>query len=102
MGTRHADPLGCPRSRFWDPGTWHLKIAALALFPLDRLKESLEVALAEAPAALALDNLVEQSWPVLHGTREDLQHVALVVTIHQDSQLLQFLNRLVNPSHARL
>jgi hypothetical protein len=49
---------------------------------------------------LALDHLVEQRWTVFHRTREDLQHVAFIVAIHQDAQLLQFADGLVDRSDA--
>src|SRR5205814_1498751 len=59
------------------------QVAAQGLLALDRLKKRLEIALAEAAAALALDDLVEQRGPILHRLREDLQHVALVVAIYE-------------------
>ena len=54
-------------------------VAAQCLFALDRLEERLEVAVAEAASAVALDHLEEQGRPVLRRLREDLEQVAVVV-----------------------
>lgn len=58
-----------------------LEITSQCLLALNGLKQRLKVALAEAAAALALDNLVKQRWPVFDRAGEDLQHVAFVVAI---------------------
>lgn len=64
------------------------QIAAQLLLPLDRLKQRFEIAFAEAAAALSLDDFEENRGPVLDRTREDLEHVSLVVAIDQDPQML--------------
>src|SRR5436309_1933401 len=61
------------------------------LLALDRLEQRLEVALAEAPRPVPLDHLEEQRRPVGHRLGEDLQHVPLVVPVHEDAQLGQIL-----------
>ena len=66
------------------------------MFSFDRLEQCLEVALTETAAALPLNHLVEQRRTILHRARENLQHVALVVAIYQDSGLPQLRNRLVD------
>ena len=38
---------------------------------------------------VSLDDFEEESGPVLHWFREDLQEVAIVIKVHQDVQLLQ-------------
>src|SRR4051794_19950104 len=61
------------------------------LIKLDGLEQSLEVALAEALVALALDDLEEDRAD--HVLGEDLQQQALPLgrsAIHQDATLLQF------------
>src|SRR6476619_7430140 len=50
-----------------------LEVAAERLLALDRLEEGLEVAVAEAARAVALDHLEEDGGPVLRGLREDLE-----------------------------
>ena len=72
------------------------------LLALDGFKQRLEVALAEAAAAFALDDLEEQRGAVFDGPGEDLQHVAFVVAIDEDAQLLQFVERLVDLADAVL
>jgi len=72
------------------------------LFALDSFEQGFEVSLAKAAAAFALDDFEEESRPVLYGTSEDLQHVAFVVTIGQDSQLLQLFNGLIDLANALL
>src|SRR3954463_15322408 len=62
------------------PKPLFLKISAKGLLPFDRLKQSLEVPLAEALGAFALNDLVEQRGPVLHRLAEDLEQVTLVVS----------------------
>ena len=78
-----------------------LQISAALLLALDGLEQRLEISLAETAAALALDHLVEQRGTVFHRAREDLQHVAFVVAIHQDAELLQLVDRLVDLADAR-
>src|SRR6266403_1878944 len=53
------------------------------LLPLDGLEQRPEVALAEAPGALALDDLVEHRRPVLDRLGEDLQQVPGRIPVHQ-------------------
>src|SRR5664279_2343115 len=53
-----------------------LQIATRCLLALDGFKERLEVSLAEAAAALALNDLEEECWTIFDRAREDLQHVA--------------------------
>src|SRR5690606_35787597 len=55
------------------------EIPAQRLLALDGFEEGLEIALAEAARALALDDLVEHRRPVLHRLGEDLKEIALVV-----------------------
>src|SRR5438445_4431835 len=76
-----------------------LQIPAESLFALNRFEESFEVALSEAAAPLALDDLKEQRGPVLDGLREDLQHIALIVAIHQNAEVFQGFDRFVDPTH---
>ena len=64
--------------------TRQLEVAAQRLLALDRLEQRLEVAVAEAACAVALDHLEEQRRPVLRGLREDLQQVAVVVAVGED------------------
>src|SRR4051812_17032846 len=63
-----------------------LEVAAERLLALDRLEQRLEVAVAEAARAVALDHLEEERRPVLRRLREDLEEVTLVVAIGEDPQ----------------
>ena len=70
------------------------------LLALDRLEERLEVALAEAARAVALDDLEEDRRPVAERLREDLQQVALVVAVDEDAEPAQVVERLVDLADA--
>ena len=67
----------------------HQRLPREVLLALDGLEQRLEISLAETAAAFALDDFVEQRGAVFHRLGEDLQHVAFVVAIHQDAELLQ-------------
>src|SRR5579862_5963357 len=73
-----------------------LEIAACGLFALDGFKECFEIAFAEAAAAFALNDFVEERGAVFYRASEDLQHVAFVVAIDEDAELFEFLDGLVN------
>src|SRR5687768_5319062 len=81
------------------------EVAAALLLALDRLEQGLEVALAEAERAVALDELEEDRRAVLHGLGEDLQQVAVLVAVHQDPPGLELGDRradLADPLDERL
>jgi hypothetical protein len=73
-----------------------LQIAARFLFSLDGFEEGFEVAFAEAAASLALNDLVEDSRTVFYGAREDLEHVAFVVAVDEDAEMLEFVDGLID------
>src|ERR1041384_4996767 len=77
-----------------------LEVAAGGLFPLDGLEERLEVALAEALGAFALDDFVEEGGPVLDRLAEDLQEIALVVAVDENAELAQRLQVFVDLADA--
>src|SRR4029078_1486261 len=87
--------VGIPRERLLPStaATRGLKVAPPGLLDLDRLEERLEVAHAKAARAVALDALVEERRANLHGSREDLEEVALLVAIGLDAELLERLDR---------
>src|ERR1700750_1855800 len=66
-----------------------LQVAAPLLLALDGLEQRLEVAVAEAARAVALDDLEEDRRAVADRLREDLQQVALVVAVDEDALLAQ-------------
>src|ERR671933_693016 len=78
-----------------------LQVAALGLLALDRLEQRLEVAVAEAARAVALDDLEEDRRAVADRLREDLEEVALVVAVDQDALLAQVGELLDDLWHAR-
>src|SRR6476660_1336682 len=69
------------------------EVAALVLLALDGLEQRPEVPLAETERAMALDQLEEDRGPVPQRLREDLEQVAVLVTVHQDAAALEFLDR---------
>src|SRR5262249_11735349 len=77
-----------------------LEVPSERLFTLDRLEERLEVAVAEAARAVALDHLEEERRAVLRGLREDLQQVAVVVAIGEDAEPSQVVVVLVDRADA--
>src|SRR4051794_23080074 len=77
-----------------------LEVAPQRLLALDRLEQRLEVALAEAARAVALDDLEEDRRAVAERLREDLQQVALVVSVDEDAEAAQVLDRLVDLADA--
>src|SRR5689334_1514382 len=79
-----------------------LQVAARRLLALDRLEQGLEVPLAEAPRALPFDDLVEERRPVLHRLGENLQQIAVRITVDENAEGLQLGQRLVDRSDAVL
>src|ERR687886_714368 len=77
-----------------------LQVAALGLLALDRLEQGLEVAVAEAARAVALDHLEEHRRAVADRLREDLQQVALVVAVDEDAEPAQVLQVLLDLADA--
>src|SRR5204863_8948781 len=71
------------------------------LFGFDGLEERPEVALAEAAAAVALNDLEEHGGTVLDRPREDLQEIPLVVAIDEDAELADLVHRLANLADPR-
>src|SRR3979490_137305 len=79
-----------------------LKVASEGLFSFDGFEEGFEVALAEAAAALALDDLVEDGGAVLDGAGEDLEHVAFVIAVDEDAEFFELFDGLVDLADAGL
>src|SRR3954468_14529796 len=77
-----------------------LQVAALGLLALDRLEQRLEVPVAEAARAVALDHLEEDRRAVADRLREDLQQVALVVAVDEDAEALEVREVLGDLAHA--
>src|SRR5438270_11862619 len=82
------------------PRRWPLQVPSERLFALDGFEQSFEIAFAEAAAAFALDDFVEQGGAVFDGTSEDLQHVTLVVAVDEDAETLELVDGLVDASDA--
>src|SRR5581483_8890382 len=76
------------------------EVAAERLLALDRLEERLEVPVAEAARTVPLDHLEEERRAVLRGLGEDLQQIAVVVTVGEDPQPLQVVPALVDVADA--
>src|SRR5438132_9164692 len=86
-GTTRACGTPAYTSRDWPQV--RLKVAACGLLALDGLEQRLEVALAEALAPFPLDDLEEQRRAVGDGAGEDLQQIAVVVSIDEDAQVVK-------------
>src|SRR5438309_6832374 len=82
---REAQPCGLHRRNLCG-AKGHSEISAKSLLALDRLEQRLEVPLAEAPCAVALDHLEEERRAILRGFREDLEEVAVLVAVGKDAQ----------------
>src|ERR1700749_130757 len=78
------------------------KVPAQLLLALDRLEKSLEISFSEATASLPLNHLIEKCRPIFHRTREDLQHVAFIVAVHQYAEILQFADGFIDLADPRL
>src|SRR6267378_5515401 len=76
------------------------EISAESLLALDRLEQRLEVPLAEAPCAVALDHLEEKRRAILRGLREDLEEVAVLVAVGEDAQPAQVVPVLADLADA--
>ncbi len=72
------------------------------MFSFDGFEEGFEVALAEAAAAFALDDLVEDGGAVFDGASEDLEHVAFVVAVDEDAEFFELIDGLVDLADAVL
>jgi hypothetical protein len=70
------------------------------LFSFYGFEEGFEVAFAEAAAAFALDDLVEDGGAVFDRAGEDLEHVALVVAVDEDAEFFEFADGLVDLADA--
>ena len=73
-----------------------LQISARSLIQFNTLEKSFEVASPETLMVVSLNDLEEDSWPILHGLREDLQKVPVVIIINQNLQFLQLCQVLLN------
>src|SRR5262245_59884924 len=70
-----------------------LQVPPTFLFPLDGFEQRLEVSLAEAERAVPLDQLEEDRRAVLYRFGEDLEQVAVLVAVDQDTARLELLDR---------
>src|SRR5260221_14622646 len=68
-----------------------LQVAALLLLVFEGLEQRLEVAHAEALAAVAFDHFDEGGGTILNWFAEYLQQIALVIEIDQDAKFLDLL-----------
>src|SRR5271157_4656932 len=60
------------------------------LLALDGFEQGLEVSLAKALRSAPLNDLEEESRPVLDRLGENLEQIALIIAINQDTQFGQF------------
>src|SRR5262245_39603555 len=78
------------------------EVSAERLLALDRLEERLEVPESEAARAVALDHLEEERRAVLHDLREQLEQVALLVSVDEDPHRAQVVPVLLDLADALL
>src|SRR5258708_10754235 len=79
-----------------------LEVSSQRLLSLDRFKERLEIPLSETLRAFALNDLVKERRPILHRFAEDLEEVSVRIAVHEDAELRQLLDRLVDRADAAL
>merc|ERR1719384_1180422 len=73
-----------------------LQISSCSLIQFNTLEKSFEIASPETLMVVSLNDLKEDSWPILHGLGEDLQKIAIVIIINQNLQFLQLCQVLLN------
>ncbi len=83
------------------PGS-RLQVPPVGLLPLDRLEQGLEVALAEAEAAVPFDELEEDGGAVADRLGEDLQQVPVLVTVDENAAASQLVHGHPHLADARL
>ena len=102
-GSTHAEPQVAPAPLGMTASVvLRLQVSAEFLLFLDRFEQRLEVPLAEALRAFTLNDLIEQRRAILDGLREDLKQIAVRVSIDQDPELLERVERLVDLADALL
>ena len=72
------------------------KVAARGLVSLNRFEERFEVASSESVVVPALDHLKEKRGAILQRFREDLQEIALVIVIDENSLALDRIKVLLH------
>ena len=71
------------------------------MIQLNTLEQSFEVAGPETLMVISLDDLKEDSWPILHRLGEDLQKIAIVIIINQNLQFLQLCQVLLHLQYVK-
>ena len=66
-----------------------LQISPRSLINFDTFEQSLEVSSSEALVVASLNDLYEDSWPVLDWLCEYLQEISIVIVVNEYLQLLQ-------------
>ena len=61
------------------------------MFALNAFKQSLKIAFAETFCTPALNDFIEQGWPVLYRLGKDLQEITIGIPIDEDVQFFQFI-----------
>ena len=72
------------------------KVTARGLVSFNRLEKCFEVSGSESIVVPALDHLEEKRWAVLERFREDLQEIALVIVIDENSLTLDCVEVLLH------
>src|SRR5438105_2758731 len=91
---------GCARKLLAAAPTLNLECTASPLFSFNGFKQGLEVALAESAGAVPLNHLKEQCRTILGRLGEDLQQIALVIPVHEDTERSQVADVLVDITDA--
>src|SRR3989442_796355 len=77
-----------------------LQISSQRLLSLDCFKERLKVPFSKTTSSLALNHFKEDRRAVDDRLGEDLQQVALIVVIDQDTEFCQLLQVLIDLANA--
>ena len=89
-----------PRPSAFIRGKKLLQVSSAALFFLYRHKQRLKITFAEALAAFALEDFVEDGWAVFDGFGEDLKQVAFFVAVDEDAEFFEAFDVFVDLADA--
>ena len=79
-----------------DSGRTPSQVPALGLITLNGLEEGLEIAHSKSFVVGTLDDLDEKGGTVLHRLGENLQQIPLLIKVHQDVQVLDLVDVLLD------
>src|SRR5260370_20484691 len=76
------------------------EIASQLLITLESFEKSFEVSLAKATCSFAFNRLKEDGWATAYRFRKDLEQIALIVVVNQDTKLSNLVDILIYVTNA--